>query len=378
MKKDIIKRGEPQNHVLYEPAEPLFVGSMPVDSHRLRMLRMVLCGIGALILCAAFIFVGVSAHGASGTNTDTAGQIGEMATDPQDATHTPPQLTETVEESEEESATDRYYGNDETEEQESTEEQSDTQHSPEPPYLEQTQYAYKDISEISAGEGYVVNYTSKSPDVDGLIDRGFVYSVPKNSPAPIVMIMHTHTSEQYYGEDASSRYDLDSVVIVGDRITAALNARGLSAIHCTVIHDGGENNAYISARETIRAMLKIYPSIKYVIDVHRMELRDGDGNTLATLVTKSGAAQVRLTVGTDTKLEGEWQDDLSLALALRERLNDGGSRACAPVVISHGGYNGDMCRFYLMLDVGASGNSTTQAIRAGESFARALAEVLLD
>jgi stage II sporulation protein P len=93
------------------------------------------------------------------------------------------------------------------------------------------------------------------------------------------MILHTHTSEAYAG--VRSEY-LDGVISVGDALTQRLNVLGLTAIHCTVIHDGGEGNAYISARETIEMMLRVYPSIKYVIDLHRMEL-EYDGVPIKTV-----------------------------------------------------------------------------------------------
>lgn len=233
-----------------------------------------------------------------------------------------------------------------------------------------------DVSSLELGEGYVVNYTSKPLDVDGLLDRGFIFSAPVGSKAPVVMVIHTHTSEQYASQADTDRYKLNSVVAAGERIAAVLNARGLAALHCTVIHDGDGGNAYLNARDTIKMMLEIYPTVKYVIDVHRMVLTDSEGNEMRTMTTSDGAAQIRLTVSADIKREGAWQDDASLALELRGELNDDGQRVCAPVVVSHGGYNGDLCRFFIMADIGSSQNTVTEAMLAANKFAMAFADVV--
>ncbi len=380
MKKEMIERETPQNHVLYEEIEPLFGDAPHRDNRDIR--RIVISAafaVAAIAVCIACIWGVISISGSfgegegSGSSGDFAagegsgGSTGEQATNTSD-------LTEQTEESDTEST--------DVTESETYETQS------EPPIdtgerdtaesdVEVTEVETVDISENERGDRYIINYTSKNIDIDGLLERGFVYSEQKNSQAPLVMIIHTHTSEQYFGDDGRY-YGLGGVVGIGDKINTVLNARGLSAIHCTVIHDAGEQNAYLAARDTIKTMLEIYPSVKYVIDVHAMELKDQNGNRQSTVLTSNGAAQIRLTVGTDVKREGAWQDDLSLALALKGELNREQPRACAPVVVSHGGYNGDICPFYLMLDVGAVGNSTREAARAGENFAKALANILLD
>jgi stage II sporulation protein P len=232
-----------------------------------------------------------------------------------------------------------------------------------------------DISDASGSLGHVINFSDKDIDEDGLLDGGFMYTETRGDPAPVVMIIHTHTSEEYTKNDSSSFKGLNSVVSVGESINAKLNAAGLSAVHCTVIHDADDVNAYVSARETIKTMLQIYPSIKYVIDVHRMD-REEDGRIVKTL-SEVGSAQMKITVSADGTTGRNWQDGLALAIALRQELNSDGKALCAPTVLSAGRYNSDLCRYYLMLDVGARGNTTEEAMAAGEYFAEALLSVVL-
>ena len=356
MEKDIVKRGRTENRVLYEQSEPLFPPLM--KNERYRRAKMILCAAVAVALVVGGALWAINVFSEDGGNGKIPDGFATRETDV-------PTETETPEKSESESL-----GESQTHDSSSGEE-SDTAIETAPEIFAET-----DISESDKGDEYVINYTSKKLDVQGLLHRGFVYSEQSNSQAPLVMVIHTHTGEKYLGEGEDA-LGLGSVVSVGEGIVARLNALGLSAIHCTVIHDEGEENAYLAARQTIKTMLEIYPSIKYVIDVHRMSLEGADGAVLATKLTGDGEAQMRISVSTDQKREGDWQDDLCLALALRSELNASQSNACAPVTVRGGGYNGDLCRFYLTLDVGAQGNGVDTAIAAGESFAEALADIVL-
>lgn len=230
-----------------------------------------------------------------------------------------------------------------------------------------------DLSRVEEGEDLVVNYSDKSPDIAGLIDRGFVYSEIRGSDLPLVMVIHTHTSEKYLGSSSTSVFD--SVATVGDELNARLNSFGLSSLHCTVIHDGDGTNAYMNARETIETMLRIYPSIKYIIDLHRLEL-ESDGAIVKTVSgCEDGSAQIRLTVSSSSG-DG-WQENLSLALALRQRINRDGLRVCMPTVISPSRYNSDLSEFYIMADIGSLGNSVDEAKAAAVRLADAMCAIIL-
>lgn len=370
MKKEIINREPPQNHILYEQAEPLFP---PLKGGKLR--RIIRAAVAFAVFCAVVavcIFVGVSLSSASGGGGNATDGQTTAALDTRDTTESTDTESDDItqsDETESQSETLPIHNG----EGDVTEDQ--TEESTLGDIVEREQAT--DISLIEKGECYVDNYTSKKLDVEGLLDRGFIYSEPTGSKAPVVMVIHTHTSEQYSMEEGSTGYKLNSVVAAGERIVTVLNARGLATVHCTVIHDGDEANAYLNARDTIKTMIEIYPSIKYVIDVHRMVVRDASGNELRTQTTQDGAAQMRLTVSADIKREGAWQDDVSLALTLRSKLNQDGQRACAPVVVSHGGYNGDICNFHIMVDIGSSSNTVDEAMRAADKLAIAFADVVV-
>lgn len=348
MKNEISERKE--GKVLYEPPEPLFPDIPPRRLPRLR--RAVTFGILAFIITFACIMA-ISASGGGDESGVTEPLYEFGVTEAPDMQRTESQSEWLGEVTEEISTV------------ESETEVAETESSGTP----LVEFVESDLSLAERGDSYIINYADKAVEISELLDRGFVDCEEPGGVAPSVMIIHTHTSEAYLG--SRSEY-LDGVISVGDALSRKLNTLGLTTLHCTVIHDGTEGNAYIAARETIQTMHKVYPSIKYVIDLHRMEL-ETDGIPVKTL-SNSGSAQIRLTVSADG--EG-WQENLSLALSLRQRLNAEDARICMPPTLSPSRYNSDLSVYYLMVDVGATGNTAREAILAAERLAVALCDTIL-
>lgn len=360
MKNEIEKRRE--NKVLFEPSEPLFPDLPPRPSKI--MLRIVA---GAILLVIALVVWGlaVSANGEDNEDLGISDILTELETRAEDTCLEESWLP--LESDYNGEPTDEITHTETPTEKETEKEPEETEPEDQAPPTDEV--IETDLSLAERGNAYIVNYTDKAVEVSELLDRGFVDVEEKNSPAPLVMILHTHTSEAYHG---SKNAYLDGVISAGALLNQKLNSLGLTAIHCTVIHDGGEGNAYIAARDTIETMLKIYPSIKYVIDLHRMDL-ESDGIPVKT-VSEEGMAQIRLTVSADS---AGWQESLSLALSLREKLNDGGTRLCMPPTLSPSRYNSDMSKYYLMVDIGATGNTAREAILAAERLARAIYDTVI-
>lgn len=364
MKNEVGKRV--RGDLLYEPPEPLFPEGFPKRRRRVPRLLALLVLIGVAV---CIWVISASGKGGGGGGTDESGAIegtveesygGEVSSESTERpieTESRRPTTEAPSESEGDAQ-----GGDEAEE---TEEET----------LDVSDVIEVDLSQIEKGDRYVINYSDRVADVSGLIDRGFIYTEERGNAAPLVLVIHTHTSEEYLSGGSGYRGPL-GVVSVGDVLSARLNTLGIVSVHCTVIHDADRENAYLNAKRTIETMLDIYPSIRYIVDLHRLKL-DADGEAIKTVSGCSdGSAQIRLTVGAYDGDDG-WQEDLSLALALRKSLNGGGARVCMPVVISPSISNTDMSEYYIMVDVGSSGNTVEEAMAAGERLAFALADVVL-
>lgn len=231
-----------------------------------------------------------------------------------------------------------------------------------------------DLSESEKGDGHIINYSDRTYDTEGLLEMGFQAEYYPDSPSPMVLILHTHTSEGYadFDPDDPASVLTSGVVAVGDALATELNRAKIPTVHCSVIHDS-DGDAYKNAAETIETMMKIYPTIEYVIDLHRMELTDADGNIVKTYSAEH-TAQTRITVSTAGVLS---KGALSLALCLRRELNADDARICMPIVLTDSEYNAASSLYYLKLDMGSIGNSSEEAIAAAIRFAEAFAQIIV-
>lgn len=248
----------------------------------------------------------------------------------------------------------------------------------------------KDLSVLGLGNTYIHNETPYRPDVPMLLTRVWERHTPGDGP--LVLILHTHTSEGYLPEgtayltgsvgDATYTDDpTQSVLAVGETLCRILNENGIGAIHCRDRHDtptiGG---AYERSGETVKRYLEQYPSIEYVIDLHRDAILS-DGALIRAVTEKGGesVAQVMAVVGTDANGTDfdHWEENLALALALRERLNADGAAICRPVSLRNASFYQELAPHSLLLEIGSSGCSPEEAERAAQRVGDALVDLIL-
>ena len=133
---------------------------------------------------------------------------------------------------------------------------------------------------------YLKNSSGTELDADALSDGSFAAQLTDDGPQ--VLIVHSHGSEAYtmpagqeYTPTGSFRTDNDAcnVVRVGDEIAAALSERGISVLHDRTLHDVPDyNDAYPHSLASVEDYMEKYPSLVFVLDVHRDAVSDADGN----------------------------------------------------------------------------------------------------
>lgn len=252
-----------------------------------------------------------------------------------------------------------------------------------------------DLSLSAYGSGYINNSTGYTPDIYSLLtkklksDNGFAQLSVQSSP--VVLIVHTHGTEAYsengalycketvdYARTNDAR---KSVVSVGEKICEILNQSGIPTAHCKIMHDSVQyKDSYARAEDTIKQYLEEYPTIKLVIDVHRDSVIKSTGEIVRPIAEYDGeaAAQIMCVVG--SSWEGDscpnWENNLSLALKLRESLNGQCENICRPVFLKGHTYNQEIAPYSLLIEVGASGNSLEEAYRSAELIGKALADLV--
>lgn len=247
-----------------------------------------------------------------------------------------------------------------------------------------------DLSLAGHGSYYMINESVYTPDIDAILNydhRG------ENSTEPMVLILHTHTSECYaeradgyleeeLGTVTYSTDDTRNVIAVGAALCERLTQNGIRTIHCKTYHDKeGMGGSYARAAESIRFYLAQYPSIRLVIDLHRDAILTEDGEYVRAVTELEGdsMAQVMSVVGSSGSGVAceNWQKNLSLALRLRALLNSDGASICRPVTLRNSTYNQELAPTSLLLEIGTGANTVEEARRAAEAVGDALAELIL-
>ena len=252
-----------------------------------------------------------------------------------------------------------------------------------------------DLSMASSGATYINNFTGLVVDANALLSKKFngnQYEMLSLTEAPKVLIIHTHATEAY-SEDGAIFYESDvdeiarssdneeNVVSLGKLMSDMLNEKGIPTVHCTIMHDSLQSkDSYLRSQKTIMEYLMKYPSIELVIDLHRDSIMKPQGELIrpVTLVDSEAVAQVMCVVGSEWGGEScpAWQDNLSLALKLRERLNADYKNLCRPTELREYTYNQELSKYSMMIEIGSSGNSLEEAKRAVALVTNALVGII--
>lgn len=243
--------------------------------------------------------------------------------------------------------------------------------------------------------GYVVcgrAYISNSTEYDlSVQDLQTVFDAELTEEEPQILILHTHGSEAYTPAEAGdivwsgeyrttdSRYN---VVKVGDEMAEVFGEAGISVLHDRTLYDyPSYTGAYDRSLAAIQSYLTQYPSIRFVLDVHRDAVADTEGRQYK-VVSSAGegetAAQLTLVVGSDGSglTHDRWMENLRLAVAVQNEVLAEYPTLMRPVLLRNSRYNQHATTGSLLVEVGAAGNSPEEAALAGRLFAQQMVEVL--
>jgi len=238
------------------------------------------------------------------------------------------------------------------------------------------------------GRTYISNATEYPLSPEAL-RQPFVAEPAQQGPQ--VLILHTHGSEAYTPAEETGivwsgnhrttdcRYN---VVGVGDIMAEVLGQAGISVLHDRTLYDyPSYSEAYDRALTAIEAHLAEYPSIQFVLDVHRDAVEDGQGNQYKVISAMEGtgsAAQLTLVVGSDGSglSHPDWMENLRLATALQNKLLEQYPTLMRPILLRNSRYNQHATHGSLLLEVGAAGNAPEEAALAGRLLAETFAEML--
>ncbi|MCD8254651.1 MAG: stage II sporulation protein P [Oscillospiraceae bacterium] len=258
-----------------------------------------------------------------------------------------------------------------------------TQEETETPEDEETEILPAAISSTAT----IKNDTSIDVDIEALSAEGL--SLTLQAGEPQILIVHTHGSEAYtmdgddvYEESDESRTQDKShnVIRVGDELAEKLRECGLNVIHDREIYDyPSYTGSYSRSAEAVESYLEKYPSIAIVIDLHRDAIGSGDViyKTVAEADGES-CAQVMLVVGTGENglYHPNWRENLKLALYMQNAMDARYKTLARPIELEPERYNQQLTTGSLILEVGSSGNTLAEALKAIDLFAASVGPAL--
>lgn len=220
-------------------------------------------------------------------------------------------------------------------------------------------------------------------------ENSVLYSAGSQPPA--VLIVHTHGTE-CYSQNGSTYSDAEigfrskdtdeNMIAVGKKTAQSLSEFGISVLHCTIMHDAESyNDSYNYAAKSIKSFIAQYPSISYVLDLHRDAIQYEDGSIARpTIKTDLGdTAQLMFVIGTDElgANHPNWEKNLSLAVRLQSALNSKTANLVRPISLRGAAYNEQYTEGSILVEVGACGNTLAEAENAAVLLADTLAEIIL-
>ncbi len=193
---------------------------------------------------------------------------------------------------------------------------------------------------------------------------------------PVVLILHTHATESYLPSSEGNYHRkgrLNTVRDAGDVLAETLDKAGVPCVHDSTLHDEKSyNQAYSRSYETTEALLKKYPSIECVIDLHRDAV---PGEVTAATVSIGGKKCAKYSYVVSNAV-----DTYSDNLAFIQKMNATATKkydGFTGKILERGyRYNQNLSSKYMLLEIGYNRNDIEEVRNTAECFGKILAETL--
>ena len=236
------------------------------------------------------------------------------------------------------------------------------------------------------GNVYINNGSDAALDASMLAGP---YAAALGETGPQVLIIHTHATESYT-MPAGSEYEASdtfrttdtrcNMVRIGDEMEQVLTAAGIGVVHDRSLYDyPSYSGSYDRSLKAIEGYLEKYPTISFVLDVHRDAVQDANGNQFKLLCGEDkNAAQLEFVIGSNGGglSHDLWRENLKLACAVQETLHADYPTLMRPITVRNSRYNQFKTTGSLLVEVGTAGNSLEEAVNGARLFAAGFAKTI--
>jgi stage II sporulation protein P len=153
------------------------------------------------------------------------------------------------------------------------------------------------------------------------------------------------------------------------------------AIHDTTVHDSPVySGAYTRSAEVAAKYLEQYPSIQIVLDLHRDSIEEGGAVIRPTAVVEGKKAAQMMFVTGVVSTEGlphpHWEQNLTLSARWQAALDAVSPDLMRPLNLTASRYNQHLAPGWVLVEVGAEGNTIEEAVYSAQILGRTLAQLL--
>lgn len=193
----------------------------------------------------------------------------------------------------------------------------------------------------------------------------------------LVGIYHTHNSESYDGDGGGERDGKGNgeIVRVGETLKESLEKHGIRAVQALDIHDVEDfNKSYSKSLYTAAALVKNYPSMKLLLDLHRDGLPPGV-NKGTVMIQDKEIARVMIVIG---QKNPHWETNEAIAKQIIAFAEENYPGLFIPRITyaSDARYNQHLLDGAILFEIGSQMNTFAEAQGAAEVLGSLLADWL--
>lgn len=193
---------------------------------------------------------------------------------------------------------------------------------------------------------------------------------------PAVIIVHTHATESYLPASEGNYHTKkkeNTVRDVGAVLAQALKDEGIASVHDQTLHDNPSySQSYSRSYETIQSLLKKYPTVKCVIDLHRDAI---SSDSKASTVSVGGKQCARYSYVVSNAVP-TYDSNLKFIRQLNHRASRDFNGFEGKILERGYRYNQDLSAHYMLLEIGYNRNDIDEARNTAKVFGKVLADTL--
>lgn len=192
-----------------------------------------------------------------------------------------------------------------------------------------------------------------------------------------MIIYHTHGTESYKSNEEYETFKFYrttdtnyNVIKIGEHLSQLFEDKGYNIIHETEYFDlPSTSGAYGRAIARVNERIAENEETSLVIDIHRDAISEEEHLAPTVEIDGKTAARLRFVIGTETELEEEWKNNLKLALEIQRKADEIYPGLFQPILIREEGYQKDLSRNAILIEVGENCSMLEDALNSIEYFA---------